>query len=248
MRVLRRPLVLRESTVVRAGVSGPAWDVWEVIPGVLDVAGPRRDGSLVVAGNGVLYLVDPSGNVSPFARGPQGYAGEGAGAESYLTVSSGHDVSAAGCSFAPDDVFVLRLHAPVGVTRIDGQGHATPFATVTGVESFGGIAFDTTGSFGFRLLVSGPSRGKTVIAAIDCKGVVAFITQTAPTFEGGLAVAPAGFGPYAGDLMAPDELSGAIYAIAPDGTSHVAAMSGLPSGPHTGTQTVPFVPPGFSPP
>src|SRR5260370_11276335 len=115
-----------------------------------------------------------------------------------------------------------------------------------GVESVGGFAFDTPGSFGFRLLVSGPSRGKTVMAAIDCKGVVAFITQTAPTFEGGLAVAPAGFGPYAGDLMAPDELSGAIYAIAPDGTSHVAAMSGLPSGPDTGVESVAFVPQGFS--
>src|SRR5260370_40420752 len=103
-----------------------------------------------------------------------------------------------------------------------------------GVESLGGIAFDTTGSFGFRLLVSGPSKGKTVIAAIDCKGVVAFITQTAPTFEGGLAVAPAGFGPYAGDLMAPDELSGPIYASAPDATSSAAGFLGLPSRPARG--------------
>src|SRR5258708_279592 len=246
MRVLLRPLVLAGLTVILAGATGPTWEHWQTIPGVFDVAGPRRDGSLVVAGNGVLYLVDPSGNVSPFARGAQGYAGEAGGAESYLTVSSGHDVSAAGCGFAPDDVFVLRLHAPLGVTRIDGQGHATPFANVTGVDAPGGIAFDTTGSFGFRLLVSGRARGKTVTAAIDCKGVVAFITQTAPTFEGCLAVAPAGFGPYAGDLMAPDELSGAIYAIAPDGTSHVAAMSGLPSGPDTGVESVAFVPQGFS--
>ncbi len=228
------------------GATGPTWEHWKSVPGVFDVAGPRTDGTLVVAGNGLLYLVDPSGNVSPFARGAQGYAGEGGGAESYLTVSQGHEVSASGCSFTPDDVFVLRLHAPLGITRIDGQGHATPFATVTGVDGLNGITFDTTGSFGFRLLVSGTSKGKTAIAAIDCTGAVAFITQSAPTLEGGLAVAPASFAPYGGDLMAPDELSGKIYAIGPDGTTTVAAVSGLPSGPDTGVESIAFVPSGFS--
>lgn len=244
--MMLRNLVLVGLTLIVTGATGPTWEHWQTIPGIFDVAGPRQDGSLVVAGNGLLYLVDPSGNVSPFARGPQGYAGEGGGAESYLTVSPGHEVSAAGCNFAPDDVFVLRLHAPLGITRIDGQGNATPFATVTGVESLGGIAFDTTGGFGFRLLISGTSKGKTAIAAIDCKGAVQFITQTAPTIEGGLAVAPAAFGPYGGDLMAPDELTGKIYAIAPDGTVAVAAVSGLPVGGDIGVESVAFVPQGFS--
>jgi hypothetical protein len=246
MRMMLRNLVLAGLTLILTGATGPTWEHWQTIPGIFDVAGPRQDGSLVVAGSGLLYLVDPSGNVSPFARGPQGYAGEGGGAESYLTVSPGLPMTAAGCNFAPDDVFVLRLHAPPGITRIDGQGHATPFATVAGVESLGGIAFDTTGAFGFRLLVSGGSKGKTSIAAIDCKGSMAFITQTAPTVEGGLAVAPAGFGPYGGDLMAPDEGSGKIYAIAPDGTVAVAAVSGLPVGGDIGVESVAFVPQGFS--
>jgi hypothetical protein len=52
------------------------------------------DGALVVAGNGLLYLVDSAGDVSPFARGTQGYADD-AGAEAYLTVSTGHEVSGA---------------------------------------------------------------------------------------------------------------------------------------------------------
>jgi hypothetical protein len=222
--------------------AGPTWEHWLTIAGIFDVAGPRQDGSLVVAGSGQLYLVDPIGGVSPFARGPQGYVG----AEAYLTVSSGHVVSAAGCSFAADDVFVLRLHAPLGITRIDGLGHAIPFATVTGIDSLNGIAFDTTGKFGFRLLVTGPSKGKTAVAAIDCTGAVEFITRAAPVLEGGLAVAPAGFAPYGGDLIAPDELSGKIYAIGPDGTVSVVATSGLAAGPDTGVESLAFVPPGFS--
>src|ERR1700674_1619811 len=168
MGMMLRNLVLVGLTLIFTGATGPTWEHWLTIPAIFDVAGPRHDGSLVVAGNGVLYIVNPSGNVSPFARGAQGYAGEGGGAESYLTVSPGHAVSAAGCSFAPDDVFVLRLHAPLGITRIDGQGHATPFATVTGVDALNGIAFDTAGRLGYPLPVHGASKGKTVIAAIDC--------------------------------------------------------------------------------
>ena len=244
--MMLRNLMLGGLAVIFTGANGPTWEHWRTIPAIFDVAGPRQDGSLVVAGNGVLYLVDTSGNVSPFARGAQGYAGEGGGAESYLTVSPGHEVVAAGCSFTPDDVFVLRLRAPLGVTRIDGQGHATPFATVTGVDALNGIAFDTTGNFDFRLLVSGPSQGKTVISAIDCTGAVSSITHTAPVLEGGVAVAPVGFGSFGGDLIAPDELSGQIYAIAPDGSVSVVAMSGLPVGGDIGVESVAFVPPGFT--
>jgi hypothetical protein len=227
-----------------APVTAPTWEHWLTIPGIFDVAGPRHDGSLVVAGNGLLYVVDTAGNVSLLARGPQGYADD-AGAEAYLTVSSGHAMSSAGCSFTADDVFVLRLHSPFGVTRIDGLGHAMPFATVTGVETLNGITFDTTGRFAFRLLVTGPSKGKTAVVAIDCTGAVEFITRTAPVLEGGLAVAPAAFGLYGGDLIAPDELTGKIYAIGPDGAVRDLATAGLPAGPDIGVESVAFVPPGF---
>src|SRR5258708_28589352 len=111
--MLLRTLALTGLALILTGATGPTWEHWQTIPGIFDVAGPRQDGLLVVAGNGVLYLVDPEGNVSPFARGAEGYIGEGGGAESYMTVSPGHEVTGAGCSFAPDDVFVLRLHAPV---------------------------------------------------------------------------------------------------------------------------------------
>src|SRR5450759_739872 len=244
--MMLRNLVLVGVTLISTGATGPTWEHWQTIPGIFDVAGPRQDGSLVVAGNGLLYLVDAAGVVTPYARGSQGYTGEGGGAESYLTVSPGHAVTGAGCSFAPDDVFLLRLHAPLGITRVDSRGNASQFATVAGVDSLNGITFDTTGSFGYQLLVSGTALGKTTIAAINCIGHVRIITQTAPTLEGGLVVAPAGFGPYGGDLMSPDELSGKIYAIGPDGTVAVAAMSGLPVGGDIGVESVAFVPQGFS--
>jgi len=51
--------------------AGPTWQHWRTISGIFDIAGPREDGKLVVAGSGLLYLVDTVGNVSPFARGPK---------------------------------------------------------------------------------------------------------------------------------------------------------------------------------
>jgi hypothetical protein len=84
-----------------------------------------------------------------------------------------------------------------------------------------------------------------VVDAIDCRGKVTPVTDAAPTLEGGLAVAPARFGSYAGDLIAPDELSGRLLAISAEGTSNVIAQSRLPHGGDIGAEGVSFVPPGF---
>src|SRR5215472_8447649 len=192
-------LALLLAGLTPADAAGPAWQLWRHIPGVFDVVGPRSDGRLLVAGSGRLFLADAGGTVVPFAGGQGGYADSA-------------------CDFAPDDAFVLRLHQPYGVTRVATTGTAQPFAAVAGVESLNGIAFDTTGKFDHRLLVSGPVHGRTAIVAIDCRGSTQVITDAAPVLEGGLAVAPSGFGAFGGALVAPDELSGRIYAIDPDGT------------------------------
>ena len=63
--------------------------------------------------------------------------------------------------------------------------------------------------------------------------------------EGGIEVAPASFGRYAGDLIAPDEYSGRILAIDPQGTVHTVVRSGLPSGADVGVESAGFVPPQF---
>src|SRR2546430_17435896 len=133
---------------------------------------------MVVAGSGRLYRVGPAGTFMPLAAGQHGYS-EDAGGEAYLSVSPGLHVPSAGCDFARDDVFVLRLHQPIGVTRIDASGTAAPFASVPGVESLGGIAFDTTGRFGSRLLGSGPAHGRTTIAPTDFRGGVQMRTSSA---------------------------------------------------------------------
>jgi hypothetical protein len=223
----------------------PTWSRSLQIPGVLDVVGPRSDGQLVVAADGKLFLLDPaSGTRRQLAAGPGGYS-RPAGGEPYIALSTGSRVPAAGCSFGRDEVFVLQLEPAGGVLRIDAEGRAHAFTTVDGVASLNGITFDSTGRFGGRLLVTGASRGATVVAAVDCRGQVTHITDAGPVVEGGIAVAPAGFGAYGGDLVAPDELSGNIYAIRPDGSSAILARSGLPVGGDIGVEGVGFVPPGF---
>jgi hypothetical protein len=225
--------------------AGVAWEPGKTVAGVFDVDGPRSDGSMIVAGAAALYLMDPAGNIAPFARGPGGYH-EDKGAEAYLASSTGGTVSAAGCSWVPDETFLLRLHIPIGVERVSAAGDETgSFTNLPGAAALNGIAFDTTGDFDHRLLVSAPLKGKTVIFAVDCSGAVKVITRSAPRLEGGLAVAPSGFGAFGGALIAPDELSGKIYAIKANGAVSLVAKPSLPTGQDTGVESAGFVPQGF---
>ena len=73
------------------------------------------------------------------------------------------------------------------------------------------------------------------------------MTRSAPKLEGGIAVAPASFGRFAGELIAPDENSGRVYAISPEGRSTLLADSGLARGGDVGVESAGFVPPGFGP-
>lgn len=228
-----------------AGAAPPlSWSTDLHVPGVVDVAGPRSDGRLVVSAGSRLYLFDRSTRaLEPFAAGPGGYPGA-RGDEPYLALSSGDSVASAGCSFPQDELYVLQQTSHE-VLRIDAGGRAQTFAQVAGVESLGGITFDSVGRFGHRLLVIGPSHGLTVVVAIDCQGRVEHLTDGAPGMEGGIAVAPAGFGSFGGALIAPDENGGVIRAVRPDGSTGVVARSGLPAGPDIGVEGVGFVSAGF---
>ena len=55
-------------------------------------------------------------------------------------------------------------------------------------------------------------------------------------------MAPANFGRFAGDLVAPDEISGNLYAIAPGGTSTLIAASGIAHGQDVGVESEAFMP------
>ena len=228
-----------------AALAAPAWEQWQSVGGVFDLGGPRSDGSLLVAGSAALYTLSRDGMLTPFAQGPGGYKDD-PGAEAYLAVSPPQHVAGAGCNFMRDDVYILRLHTPIGITRVSAAGDASgPFDNVS-LASLNGIAFDTVGSFDHRLLATGPVNGKTEVVAIDCTGAVQVITMTAPVVEGGLAVAPSSFGAFGGDLVAPDELSGVIWAIAPDGSATQVVSSGLPKGGDIGVESVAFVPSKFT--
>jgi len=225
--------------------AAPVWTQWQSVPGVFDLGGPRADGTLIVAGSAALYTATAAGDLQPFARGPGGYRDD-AGAEAYLAVSPGQRVAASGCDFTPDDIFILRLHTPVGLTRVDRTGESSASFTNLEVPSLNGIAFDTAGAFDHRLLVTGTVSGKTELLAVDCRGAAQVVTKTAPIVEGGMAVAPETFGQFAGTLIAPDELSGVIWAITPVGTATQVVNSGLPKGGDIGVEGVAFVPSGFT--
>ena len=122
------------------------------------------------------------------------------------------------------------------------EGRVRPFATITAPGLIDGIAFDDTGRFGYRLLVVTTHGKRATVDAIDCHGAVAPITKTAHRVEGGMVVAPTTFGRFAGDLIAPDELGGGVWAVTPGGRNLLVASSGLPHGPDTGVESEAFLP------
>jgi len=224
--------------VVAAGTAS-TWELADPIPLVFDIAGPTPNGSLVVAAGGKLYLLNrTSGALVRFAAGPNGYPGAG-GEEPYIAVAP---ASVADEGFTPGDVFVLQLKPAGGILRIDSSGVARPFANVGGVDSLNGITFDDVGGFGYRLLVTGPHAHHTTVAAIDHAGRVSVLTPNAPTVEGGIGVAPPDFGRFGTDLIAPDELSGTIYAIAPNGAWRVVTRPDLARGGDVGVESAAFIP------
>ena len=215
------------------------WEQWQHIPGVFDVAGLRSDGRLVTAAHRTLSLLTADGRRSPYAPA---YAAPD-GSESYIALSPS-TVAGSGCSFARDDVYALDLSsATPGVTRVSRSGAVSHFTTVDGVSTLTGIAFDTVGDFGHRLLVIGPSGTHTTVFAIDCTGTVTTIGTVATALEGGIAVAPRTFGAHAGQLIAANETDGTVYAVSASGALSPVAASAVPAGGDIGVESVGFVPP-----
>ena len=203
----------------------------------MDVAGPRADGRLVLSTRGGLLLLRPGARPTAFAPG---YAG--ASGEPYIALGSGRAIRAAGCSFRRDEVYALAPTATPGVVRIDRKGGTHRFASFTPGAFPAGIASDTVGLFGYRLLVVTTMSGKATLHALDCRGRDHVVTAAAPSLEGGLAVAPRGFGRFGGKLIAVDEGSGHIYAIGPAGGVRLVTESRLPAGGDIGVEAVGFVP------
>jgi hypothetical protein len=227
---------------VRADVS-LHWVPFLHVPGVVDLTGPRRDGSLTVTAGGHLFLLQPSGTLRSFARGPGGYATDPS-AEAYLALARRRRVPGAHCAFRRDDVYALEV-TPPGVVVVDASGQARPFAALPAGTFPNGITFDEVGRFGRRLLVTAGVDGATNVYAIDCRGSVSTVAQQAPRVEGGIAVAPRSFGRFAGQLIAPDELGGGLVAIDARGRASTVVDSGLAAGGDIGVESAGFVPARF---
>jgi hypothetical protein len=234
-----------------AGRSGPAappppataktvtWQQWKKIPGIFD-AQPTSSGGLMTLAQNRLLLID-RGQASPFAQGQGGF--EATGNEPYIATSPGLHLNA--CDFVKDETFALHQGQPLTISRVDGHGHASQLAALGGLPDLNGIVFDTGGKFGKRLLLVSDGQNSAAVTAVDCQGNAARIAASVPKVEGGLAIAPDGFGSFGGDLVAPDEFDGKIYAVDPSGQPHVVADSGLPSGQDVGVESAGFVPAGF---
>lgn len=210
----------------------------------MDLAGPRGDGSFAVAAAGRLFILSRAGALRPFARGPGGYA-TATGSEPYIAMAGNERAAGTRCAFRGGTVFALQPGRDPGIIAIGPDGRARRFASLPASLTPTGIAFDFTGHFGHRLVVTARSHAATTVLAAGCDGGIAAITTRAPAMEGGIAVAPASFGRYGGDLIAPSETSGRVFAIGPQGTVVTLAVSGLPHGGDIGVESAGFVPPGF---
>jgi hypothetical protein len=208
---------------------------------VVDLAGPRSDGSFVVAAAGRLFILGRDGALSPFARGADGYQTK-TGTEPYLVTVDGAAVSGEHCAFPAGAAFAIEPGAQPAVIMISPAGQARQFAALPSGSGLTGIAFDTTGRFGHKLLVTAEIRGKTSVFAIGCDGRLAPVTTGGPPVEGGIVVAPATFGAFGGDLIAPNETSGLVYAVSPSGQVVILATSGRPAGGDIGVESAGFVP------
>ncbi len=211
------------------------WTPYVHVTSPIDVVGPRADGAMVVAANGRLRLLTPSGKLRPFAKAYN----IGAGPEAYIALAR---AGRRGCSFGADTVYAISFASPRGVVAISRTGRLRPFATLATPGLIDGIAFDDTGHFGYRLLVATTNGRLTTVDAIDCHGKVRLITRKAHRVEGGIAVAPPSFGRFAGDLIESDELGGGIYAVTPNGGNRLVAYSDLPHGGDTGVESEAFLP------
>ena len=99
------------------------WLVYRHLPGVVDLAGPRGDGSFLGAAAGQLFVLGPDGTLSPFARGAGGYL-TAMGTEPYLALADSDAVRGTACSFGNGTAFALEPGARPGVVMISSRGRA----------------------------------------------------------------------------------------------------------------------------
>jgi hypothetical protein len=227
------------------------WARLATVPYALDLSTQRSDGRIMISSNPPPGEATgtPKHDVGPWSlvpgRAPAPFASSylsPGGDETYMVMSPARPRRR--CSFGDETLYVLRLAPPMGVTAIDRRGHVRQFATITGQGVETGIALDQTGHFGYRLIVTVSQGIWSALYAINCHGRVSLLAPQIPKVEGGLVVAPPSFGRFGGYLIGPDEFSGHIYGIPPDGGSEALATLGA-DGQDGGPESLGFVPRRF---
>src|SRR5215208_6436741 len=198
------------------------WRPFAHLPGTIDLTPPRLDGRVVVATRGRLGLLRPGRAMVPFSRRPGGYATAPPGPEgneAYIALTAARRVPGAGCGFLRDEVVAIEPMGGVGVVRVSPSGRARRLVDLPAGELPSGIVFDSAGAFGHRILVTANTadRTKANLYAVDCRGRVSTVAAGIPRVEGGILIAPPSFGRFARQLIAPDEISGQIFALSPRG-------------------------------
>ena len=128
MTALAAALALTACSSPQTAISGAAlpappaaWAEFRHLPGVVDLAGPRSDGSFLVAAAGRLFILGRDGALSRFARGAGGYQ-TATGTEPYLVIANGVSAPGDHCAFVhvvapfalePSDRSAQRVGAPV---------------------------------------------------------------------------------------------------------------------------------------
>ena len=111
-------------------------------------------------------------------------------------------------------------------------GTATPFVTVSGLQnSETSLTFDTVGSFGFNLIATA-RLGK--VYRITSAGVATLVVNLGHHIEGP-QVAPAGFAPVGGQLLATNDFTNSVFAVSTSGAE-------TPVVTYTQPESVEFVP------
>jgi hypothetical protein len=248
------PLVIVAALCSSAGLGAASgasdsaidWTGLRHVNKVVDLTEPNSKGAILVSAGGRLDVLTRAGAIQPFAPN---YSAP-SGLENYMALSSGLRVGASDCRWPAGNLYTLRLSHDRGITVVTPQGRVSKFVSLhpNGLEN--GIAFDRTGRFGHRLLVTATSTtkratGVTTLYAISCNGQVQMLTRTGPRVEGGMVVAPSTFGRFAGDLLAPDEYTSKVYAFMPNGQVRLVVRTGGASGGDIGTESLGIVPAQF---
>jgi hypothetical protein len=216
--------------------------------GVVDVVGLRADGRFVVSTRGGLFLMRANGTTEPFANGAGGYTAATSG-EAYAALAPARRLASAHCSFHRDDIYVLAPGSSPAIERVTAAGKAVHFSDLPAGAFPSGIAFDTVGNFGYRLLVTATfgsgSSAKTTLFALDCLGHESVLGHDLPHAEGGIAVAPGSFPRFGGELIAADETTGRILAFDARGSARLLSKPTVRAGSDIGMESIGFVPTGL---